>query len=162
MAHIEGSLVGGRLAILFKHPLDLQGAHAFFALADQIDDLEPERQLIVGILEYRPDQRGESIAVLFVADRDEAGILVHAFLAAFADPRPVALGDPEYLIVAATDAAHAIRPTHFNEQGHASVLSIILFVNLSKADHGLTLHLFRAWCQVRNNRQIFHVRQRDE
>jgi hypothetical protein len=28
-------------------------------------------------------------------------------------------------------------------------LGFVLFVNLSKADHKRTLHLFHLWCQVR-------------
>lgn len=156
VAHIKSGLVCSRLAVLLQHPLNLERAHSFLALANQIDDLEPERQRIVGILEHGTDERRESIAVLLVADRDKAGILVDAFLAALAYPRPIALGDPEDLIVAATNAAHAVRPAHFNEQGHASILGVILFVNLSEADHEQTLHLFRAWCQVRNNRQTLH------
>jgi hypothetical protein len=55
-------------------------------------------------------------------------------------------------LIAATRTGNAIRPAHFNQQGHTSVLGVVLFVNLSKAQHELTLHLFRAWCQVRYTR----------
>ena len=76
MADIEGSLVCGRPAILHQHPLDLQGRDAFLGLGNQIDDFEPDRQGIVGVLEHRTDQSGEAIAVFLVADQDFARCLV--------------------------------------------------------------------------------------
>src|SRR5712692_3608749 len=142
MADVEGGLVSRWPTVLLKHSLDLKGTHALLALANEIDDLEPDRQWIVRVLKHCADERGEAIAVLLVAYRDEAGVLVHAFLAALADPSPVTTRDSEYLFVAATRTAHAIRPAHRDKQFHALFLGLVLFVNLSKAQHEQTYTQF--------------------
>jgi hypothetical protein len=156
MADIEGSLVRSRPAVLFEHALDLQGADSLLRLANQIDDLEPDGQRIIGVLEYRSDQSGKAIAVFLMADLYFAGFLVQGFRAALTYPSPVLLCDLKDLGIAASDATNAVRPTHLDQQSHAGVLSIVLFVNLSKAQHAQTLHHSDAWCQVRYNRQDFH------
>jgi hypothetical protein len=88
MAHKESGLVGRRPAVLFEHPLDLQGAHSLLALADQVDDLEPKRQRVVGILKDSSDQRGEAIASALFALVYLAGFLVEHLSAGLADLVP--------------------------------------------------------------------------
>src|SRR5260370_3195102 len=143
MADVEGGLVSRWPTVLLKHSLDLKGTHALLALANEINDLEPDRQGIVRVLKHCADERGEAIAVLLVAYR-EAGVLVHAFLPALAAPSPVTTRDSEYLFVAATRTAHAIRPARRDKQFHALFLGLVLFVNLSKAQHEQTYTQFMA------------------
>jgi hypothetical protein len=152
MTDVGGGLVGGRPAVLNQHPLNLQCRNTFLGLADEIDNLEPDRQRIIGVLEYRPDQSGEAITVFLVAKQEFARGLIQGFLAALAYPSPVAARDAEHFRVAAANATNAIWPAYLDQQFHALVLSFVLFVNLSKANHEQTLHLEQLWCQVRNKR----------
>jgi hypothetical protein len=149
MADVESGLVRGRAIVFLKHPLDLQGAHALLALADQVDYLEPNRKRVIRILKHRANQGRKAIAIFLVADRHQSSLFVHAFLAALADPIPRAMFDREYLVIAASRASHAIRPTQADQQRHAFVLGVELFVNLLKANHERTLHQMLGWCQVR-------------
>lgn len=153
MADIESGLIGSRATGLFEHPLNLERTNTFLALANEIDNFKPDWQRIIGILEYRADQRREAIAILFVANPDFAGLLVHALSAALADPIPSAILYLEYLLIAATRAPHALWPAQRDKQIHAGIFGVVLFVNLSKANHEQTLHLNGQWCQVRNNSQ---------
>jgi hypothetical protein len=148
MAHIEGGFVRRLLPVLFEHPPDLQGAHSFLRLANQVNDFKPDRQGIVGVLEYRANQRREAVTVFLVADDWLAVWSVGSF-AAFAGPIPSAMLDLENLVVVTARAADTFGPTKADKQFHALVLGFVLFVNLSKANHEQTSHLNRPWCQVR-------------
>jgi len=66
-----------------KHPMDLQGAHSFLGMEHQENNLEPFRQLDVGILKNGACQDAKPIAILG-AYRDRARALVEAFRAALA------------------------------------------------------------------------------
>lgn len=140
MADIESGLVGGWPTIFLKLPLNLKSAHALLGLAHQIDNLKPNRQRIIGILEHRGDQWREAIAVFLVTN---AFLAVRAsfFPAALADPVPCAMLQPIYLVIAAARTLHARRPPQAGEQFHALVLVPVLFVKLSEAQHKRTLHL---------------------
>jgi hypothetical protein len=148
MANIESGLVCRLASVLFEHPLDLHRAHALLALANQVDHFEPNGQRIVRVLEYRADQRRETIA-LFLADLHFASLLIDGFRAALAYPIPSAMLDLEYLVASAAWAAHAIRPAQADQQSHALILRVEVLVNLLKACHKRTLHQIAAWCQVR-------------
>jgi hypothetical protein len=149
MAHIEGRLVSGRASVLFEHPLYLQSAHALLALANQIGDLEPKRQRIIRVLEYRSNERREAIARLLGAFDDLARRFIERLSAALADPIPRPMLDADDALTSATRAFDASGPAEANQQGHAFILGVVLLVNLSKTDHEQTLHPFRTWCQVR-------------
>jgi hypothetical protein len=140
MADVEGGLVSGRSAVFFEHPLNLESAHSLLGLTNQVDNLEPDRQGVIGVLEHRANQWREAITVLFIASPDFAGVSVHGLSATLADPIPSAVLYLEYLLITATRAAHALRPAHRDQQFHTSVLSVVLLVNLSKANHKRTLH----------------------
>src|ERR1700730_3834159 len=152
MAHVEGSLVCGLLPVLFEHPLDLQGAHSFLGLANQIDDFKPERELVVRVLEHGSDERRKAIAGLLRAFVYLAGSPVHSLRAALTDPIPRAMLDSDDLAASASRAFDATPPAKADEQFHALILSFVLLVNLSKAQHEQTLHLNLFRCQVRYNR----------
>lgn len=96
MAHIPGRPVvpAPNLA------MDLQGADAFLALRHQVNDLEPDAKVIVGIFKDGLGNDGETIAVPSAA------------LFALADPvKGFGLQRIDLLAVA-TRALHAIRPAH--------------------------------------------------
>jgi hypothetical protein len=122
MAHIEGGLVCGLLPVLFEHPLDLQGAHSFLGLANQIDDFKPEREFVVCVLEHGSDERRKAIAGLLRAFVYLAGSPVHNLRAALTDPIPRAMLDSDYLAASASRAFHSARPAKANQQFHALVL----------------------------------------
>ena len=107
MAHIEGGLVSGRASVLFEHPLNLQGAHALLALANQIGDLEPERERIVSVLEYRSDERGEAVAGLLRAFDDLSGRAVERLSAALTNPIPSPMLDADDTLASAARAFNA-------------------------------------------------------
>ncbi len=149
MADVEGGLVGGRPATLFEHPLNLQSRDAFLGLTDQIDDLEPYRQRIVSVLEDRPDQWREAIAGFLCALANMASLFIKSLRTALTDPVPRTMLDPDYPLASTSRAFDTVRPSQTDQQFHALVLSFVLFVNLSKANHKRTLHHLTQRCQVR-------------
>jgi hypothetical protein len=60
MAHIERCAVGAGA----DHPMDLKRADAFLAGQHQVQNLEPDQQLVIRVLEDRPADDRESIAIL--------------------------------------------------------------------------------------------------
>jgi hypothetical protein len=149
MAHIEGGFVRRLLSVLFEHPLDLQSAHPLLGLANQIDDLKPQRELVVCVLEHGPYERREAITGFLRAFVYLAGSSVHNLRAALTNPIPRAMLDSDYLAASASRAFDAVSPAKTDQQFHTLVLGFVPFMNLSKADHKRTLHQFSRWCQVR-------------
>ncbi len=141
MADIESGLVRRRPAVLFEHPLNLQRTHALFRLANEVDNLEPDRKWIIRVLENGSNERREAIAVFLITNPDFASLFVYGLSAAFADPIPSAALNPEYLFAITARTANAFRPAQANQQFKASILSVVLLMNLSKANHNKrTLH----------------------
>lgn len=140
MADVESSLVGGGPAIFLKLALNLKGTHTLLALAHEVNNLKPNRQRVIGVLEYCGDQWRETIAVFLIANGFLA-VRASPFLAALADPIPSAGFQPEHLVIAAARALHPRRPPQTGEQFHALVLGTELFMKLSEAQHKQTLHL---------------------
>jgi hypothetical protein len=85
---------------------DLQSAHTLFAGEHEVSDLEPVAERLVGILEDRSGDMGESIAV--------RGAL-------FTLPMPLARFQVIDLRIAASRAMHAIGPASGNQIGPASI-----------------------------------------
>jgi hypothetical protein len=106
VAHVPGRLVGPGA----EHPVDLMGAHALLRVVHQERDLEPLDKRIFGVLEDRPGDDGEPIAVL---------------VAGFADPMERAvLGLPYLGIAAARAGDDAIGPTPLGEERLAIVFGL--------------------------------------
>lgn len=100
VAHVPGGAVGTRA----DHPVDLQGADSFLRLAHEKDNLEPGAKRVISVLENRPDQRREPVAVRLRA------------LLALPIPGPRELVN---FLGSATRAVDAIRPTHLDQVGAA-------------------------------------------
>jgi hypothetical protein len=79
------------------HAMDLQSAHAFLAGQHQVQNLEPDQQFVIRVLENGPCDDGEPI-----------GAFARSALLAF--PRPRARLARVNLIVAAARATDAVRP----------------------------------------------------
>jgi hypothetical protein len=82
MAHIERCAVGAGT----DHAMNLKGTHPFLAREHQIQNLEPDQQLVIRVLEDRPADDRESIAVLLT----NAALPVPSFEVKFVDFRIVA------------------------------------------------------------------------
>lgn len=100
--------------------LDLHGAHTLLALAHEVDHLEPGGERVVGVLEDRPDQGREAVALL-------------ATLLAL--PRP---GTSELmnLRVLTARAGHTIGPAQANQVAFAGVLGGEPRIELCECHHG--------------------------
>ena len=123
LTHIPGSFVRTRA----NHPMELQSAHALFALTHQVDDFKPRAQWIVRILENRLCNYRESIAV---------------FLAYAALPVKPFMPERIDLIVAATRALnHAIWPAHIAKQRLACVLAFVIAFYIGQSQ----VRLSRQW-----------------
>ena len=79
MTEVPGGFVSARA----EHPMQLMSAHALLAMEQEEDDSKPRHQGIVGILEHRPRDDAEAIAVLLVANNDLASLWYGGLLAAF-------------------------------------------------------------------------------
>jgi len=102
-------------------PLDLQSTHSFLALSHQEHDLEPHAQSVVGVLENRPADDAEAIAVALVARNDLASLRVDCFDSALANPVEGSVCDMEdFLISTARASDNAIGPTLRNQIGLAA------------------------------------------
>lgn len=100
MAHIPGRPIVAAADLA----MDLQGADPLLALRHQINDLEPNRQGIVGVLENG------------LADDREAVTVPATTFFAFADPvKRLALQSVDFLI-RATRALYAVRPAFLGEK----------------------------------------------
>ena len=100
MAHIPGSFIGSAADLA----LNLQGADALLALGHEVDHLEPDAKIVVGVLEYGLGDNGEPIAI------PSAAILA---LAHPMEGLGLQLID---FAVAATRALNAIRPAAFLQE----------------------------------------------
>ena len=105
MAHVPGGFV----ATGAEHPVDLMGAHALLRVVHQERDFEPLAQRILRVLEDRPGDDRESIAVL---------------VAPLAQPVEGPGLDLPNLCVAAARAMNAIGPTTRDEERLAVVFGL--------------------------------------
>jgi hypothetical protein len=152
MADIESGLIGGRPAIFLKLALNLKSAHAFLRLTHEVDNLEPDWERVIRILEHSGDQWRKPITVSLVTNGFFA-VWASAILAALADPIPSAGFQPEHLVIAAARTLHSRRPPQAGKQFHALVLGLELFVKLPEAQHKTDFATSSGGCQVRNNSQ---------
>jgi hypothetical protein len=116
MAHVPSRLVRTSA----EHPVDLVRRHALFRVVHQEGDLEPLDERVFGILEDRPSNDREPIAVL---------------VAGFAEPMERSDLDGPYLGVAAARASDAIRPTALDEICLAVVLGLEPREKISELHH---------------------------
>lgn len=132
MAHVPSGFVRAGA----KHPVDLMRAHALFRVVHEERDLEPLAQGILGVLEDRPGDDGEPIAVL---------------VATLANPMKwLSLGLPDFH-VAATRAVDAIGPTTLSDERFAFVFGLEPskeFVEFHESEYRRSAN----WCQVPDNR----------
>lgn len=134
VAHIPSRLVGAGA----EHPVDLVGAHALFRVVHQERDLEPLSQRVLGVLENRPRDDGEPIAVL---------------VAALANPMErLALGLPD-LGIATTRALDALGPAPCDQIGLAGVVVGEPGQEFFEVHHGAKNTPFPGWCQQPDNRR---------
>ena len=108
------------------HPMDLQSADTLLALTHQVDDLEPDCQRVVGILENRLSDDAESITIA------PAAILV------LADPvEGFGLKQIDRGVLAAR-TLDAIGPTHIAEQSLTGIFTRKIPLQLCERDVGLS------------------------
>ncbi len=100
VAHIPSRFVGTAADLA----LDLQGADALLALGHEVNDLEPHAQVVVGVLKHGFRDHRESIPVPSAAFFGLAGPMKRASFQLI------------HLLIAATRAFHAIRPTAFLQE----------------------------------------------
>ena len=118
MAHIPRRLVGTGA----NHPVYLMRRHALFGVVHQEGNLEPLDKRIFGVLEYRPGDDREPIAVL---------------IAGFAEPVEWAGFDHPHFGITAAWAMDAIRPTPLNKVCLAGIFGIEAGDQITKLHHGL-------------------------
>ncbi len=112
MAHIVRSRIGAEA----HHALNLKCGNAFLARQHQIDDLEPSFETDVRIFENRTDQDGKTITALRRTFR--------------ALPMERLVSDGINVLVVATRATDAIRPTLSDEIALASIVGREQFFEL--------------------------------
>jgi len=115
VAHVPGGAVG----TCADHPLDLEGADSFLALAHEVDHLEPRAEINIGVLEDRADERRKPVG------------FGRAFLA---DPVPGA-SQAVHPLIPATWAADAVRPPHLHKVLAAGILGGEPFHECSQGHH---------------------------
>lgn len=129
------------------HSMNLKGRDALFALAHQIDNFKPRPQWIVGVLENRLDNNGESIAVL---------------LAITALPVESLFERVDLIVATSRAFNHAIRPPHVAKQSRARIIICVIALDVRESQIRLSgqwlirLHAMESvsddgLCQVRYN-----------
>ncbi len=103
------------------HPVDLHGTDAFFAGQYQVENFEPDKQLVVRVLEDRSDRNGETIG----------RALGRSTLHALPVERP--RGTLIYLRIPATRAGYASRPA---PQGQVELASRLVRKHPVKVSKG--------------------------
>lgn len=124
MAHIPGGFIGPAADL----PLNLQRTDALLALGHEVNHLEPDAQVIVGILKDGFGDDGEAIAVPSTA-----------FLALTNPVKGLGLQLIDF-VVAATRALNAIRPAAFLQELFAGFFRRKAAHELRESESGLGRH----------------------
>ena len=116
VTHVPSRPVGARA----DSALNLHGAHALLTLTHEVDHLEPRGERVVGVLEDRPDERREAVALLAT------------FLAL---PRPRTSESMNFRVLTAR-TGNAIGPAQLNQVAFTGVLGGEPFIQLCECHHG--------------------------